>query len=101
MTKAQQQAQEFVEKCRLYGFTWEVRGSIVTISQFFKPEDGNAYVHCDMMGPSVLDYAPLKGGSVWGSDGGGIGGMVALTKGHYVLNKSGTGANFLKALRQL
>jgi hypothetical protein len=50
---------------------------------------------------SVLDLAPLKGGSVWGTDGGSIGGAVALQNGQFVMNKSGSGGvRFMRELRK-
>jgi hypothetical protein len=95
-------AQLFVEKAAKYGFHWSVSLSgVVTVKKSFAPGDKDAYVGCDMMGPSVLDYAPGSGGSIWGTDGGSIGGMSGLNGGYYKLNKSGVNKNFCKALTKL
>jgi hypothetical protein len=53
------------------------------------------------MAHDILDMAPLKGGSVWGTDGGSIGGHVGMKNGQYVLNKSGTGKRFTAAVQKL
>lgn len=97
-TKTQQQVQEFVVACKEHGFSWETRGSIVTISRKFAIGDKDAFVDCDMFAGSVLSLAPLKGGSVWGTDGGSVGGLHALNSGLFRMNKSGNGKRFIAAL---
>ena len=102
MTTPQQQAQDFVNKCKALGWSYTTRGSIVTIQKNFPIGDKNAYSDCDMESYSLLSMVPLKGGSIWGTDGGSIGGMVGLNGGYYRLNKSGNGSKrFLKALSSL
>ena len=75
--------------------------SVVRISKKFVPGDNQAYVECDMTAFGVLEMAPLKGGSVWGTDGGSIGGQVGLQNGHYTLNKSGNGVRFMNELKKI
>lgn len=102
MSQAKQQAQEFVEACRRYGFSWEVASlSVVRISKRFTPGDKDAFTHCDMFACDVLSKAPLRGGSIWGTDGGSVGGYSGLTKGHFEMNKSGAGSRFMNALKKL
>lgn len=96
-----EQAQAFVAACREHGFTWSASASVVRISKEFTPGDGYAFADCDMVAGDILALAPLKGGSVWGTDGGSVGGHVGLTHGRYELKKSGTGARFLAALNKL
>lgn len=99
MSKASLQASAFLAAASRNGFSVQIKGSsVVCIERQFEPGDRNAYVACDMMGPDVLDLAPLRGGSVWGSDGASVGGMVALHSGRYSLNKSGNGSAFMRAL---
>ena len=99
MSKAKEQAKAFADAAAQYGFSWEARGSVVTISATFAPGDKEAFTRLDMMAGSVLALAPLKGGSVWGTDGGSVGGYSALTHGKFVMNKSGeNGKNFTNAL---
>lgn len=102
MTKDQIAATKFVEACKSKGWNYSTRGSIVTIQKSFTPGDKNAYCDCDSEAYSLLSLAPLKGGSIWGTDGGSIGGMIGCDGGYYKLNKSGNGSKrFLKALASL
>jgi hypothetical protein len=95
-------AREFHDKCNAYGWTYSASGDIVTIFKKFTPGDRDAYVECDMFAYGILSIAPLKGGSVWGTDGGSIGGYTGLNGGYYKLNKSGSGGKrFIAELAKL
>lgn len=95
------QAKQFAEACRADGWSYEVRGSVVSIQKQFAPHDRDAYTACDMFAYDILQLAPLTGGSVWGTDGGSVGGYAGLSGGYYRLNKSGNGKRFLAALEKL
>ena len=93
------QVGKFLSAAREHGFKVEIASeNVVRITKPFTPGDRDAFVGCDMFGESVLAIAPLKGGSVWGTDGGSIGGMSAITHGRYTLNKSGTAKRFMRLL---
>jgi hypothetical protein len=93
---------EFVAKCRQYGWNYSIRpNGIVTIEKAFAANDKAAFAECDMDAYTIFDYCPLKGGSIWGTDGGSIGGAIALGQGVYRLNKSGSGKAFLAALAKV
>jgi hypothetical protein len=93
---------DFLDACTAEGFACTVRGNIVTITKRFTPGDIDAFVECDCIGPLLLNCVPLKGGSVWGTDGGSVGGVSAVARGRYTLNKSGyTGKRFTNALVKL
>ncbi len=84
------------------GFTLEVRGSVLTVHKSFPAGSNDGFVECDMMYGSVLGLLPRSSpGSEWGTDGGGIGGMVALNSGHFKMNKSGGSKRVLNALAKL
>ena len=101
MNKTQEQVARFISECKLEGFSWSVVcGSVVRITKIFTPGDKDTFAACDMLAGSVLAFAPLKGGSVWGTDGGSVGGHVALTRGEFVMSKSGDGKLFIAALRK-
>ena len=101
MNKTQDQVARFISECHNNGFTWSIAcGSVVRISKIFTPGDKDTFTACDMLAGSVLAFAPLKGGSVWGTDGGSVGGHVALTRGEFVMNKSGDGKRFIAVLRK-
>lgn len=98
VSRAVAAADQFKAACRNYGWEWTVQGSVITITKRFEPNNREQYSHCDSEAYVILSYAPLRGGSVWGTDGGSVGGAVALTNGVYMLKKSGTGKLFLAAL---
>jgi hypothetical protein len=100
-TKSEVVAQEFVDACRNAGWKIEVNFQIVRIVKRFAPGDNNAYIDADGEAFHLLAMAPLRGGSVWGTDGGSVGGHVGLTNGYYELKKSGSGSRFLKAVAKI
>jgi hypothetical protein len=101
-TKAYGQALAFVNSCKEHGFSFEIANAhVLRITKRFVPGDKSAFTYCDMFAYDVLAHAPLKGGSVWGTDGGSVGGMSGLNNGQYILNKSGEGARFMKSLAKL
>jgi hypothetical protein len=95
------QARQFVAAVSAEGWRFSVNGSIVTIWKHFAAGDMNAFCDCDMTAYGLLSLAPLKGGSVWGTDGGSVGGMTAVNNGCYRLNKSGTAKRFIAELLKL
>ena len=99
MSKIQLQAAAFVSKCREWGWSWEARGQIITVCRKFAAGSCEEFTQAEGEAYSLLDMCPLSGGSVWGTDGGGIGGAVAMQSGFFKLNKSGeTGRRFVAAV---
>lgn len=97
-----EQAKLFLNTCKRLGWIPTVKSSnVVCIAKSFAPGDTQAFVDCDAQAYDILGMAPLKGGSVWGTDGGSVGGYVAVRNGQYVLNKSGTGKRFTSALQKI
>lgn len=96
-------AAKFVAFARERGFTIDVRSShVVSVSKHFTPRDANAYTDAEMDSSTLLGLAPHKGGSVWGTDGGSVGGAVALQNGDFRMCKSGNGAaNWSKEVARL
>lgn len=78
----------------------EVRGSILTLTKRFTPGAAGEYANAEA-DVSIIYDAPGKGGSVWGTDGGSIGGWVGMQGGFMKLNKSGVAKRFLTALAKL
>ena len=101
MSISETQAKDFLSMARSEGFDVSVRGEVVTISKTIGVNNNDGFCHCDIYAPVILSRAPLKGGSVWGTDGGSVGGAVALKTDRFVMNKSGSGKRFLKALQKL
>lgn len=99
---AKAQALKIKEMCEKYGFSYQVRGQILTIEKRFPAGDKKAFVDCDMMYGSVLEQLPRTSqGSDWGTDGGSLGGMTALETGHFRMNRSGGSPRVLNELEKL
>lgn len=95
-------AQQIADACNRLGFRFEIRGSILTIHAHFRPGDLDAFRKCDMMYWEILSLLPQTSpGSVWGTDGGGIGGEAAVRTGHFEEHKSGGSKRVLSALSRI
>ena len=85
---ARDTAARFIRECHAAGWRVDVQGQTVTIRRHFAPGDKSAFCDCDASACGLLASLPGRGGSTWGTDGGSVGGYVALTNGEYVLNRS-------------
>lgn len=95
-------AEKFVAKCKEYGFTYTVGTNILSVHKKFPVGDLDAFTECDMNGPYLLGLVKsTQPGSIWGTDGGSVGGHVAVTSGKYTLNKSGCSKRILKQISKL
>lgn len=101
-TTTTKQAAEWLANVRADGFTVHVKPGQVTIVKQFTPGDRDAFVACDGDGPHHLAAVPCtQSGSMWGTDGGSVGGMIAIDTGVYRLNQSGVSKRFTTALARL
>ena len=79
-----------------------VRNTILTIYKGFTAGDMDEFVTADMEYYSILRKLPSTSpGSVWGTDGGGIGAIDAYNSGVFTMNKSGGNKLVLKALKKI
>ena len=101
LSKSETQAMAVIQKAKALGFNLEVQPNVVRVHKTFKPGDSDTFAYCDTMASEILDLCPLRGGSIWGTDGGSVGGAVALQSGRFSMNKSGSALNFTKALSKL
>lgn len=101
--KTNEVAQIFVEKCNEYGWQIDVRSSsVVGVCKKFTPGSNEEFTRCESEANYLLSLLPLKGGSIWGTDGGSIGGYSGLIRGFFELKKSGNnGKRLTQALRKL
>lgn len=97
------EVQAFVDACKEHGFTWEiVSPTILRVSGKCGVNNLDRFQNLDMHAANILRMVPLKGGSMWGTDGGSVGGASALRTGYYTLSRSGQGAKrFLAALAKV
>ena len=102
MSKAADIATDIVKAAQEDNWTLEVRGSILTISKQITPNNNDAFCDADMGYYSVLGLLPTSGpGSMWGTDGGSVGGLTAMKTGRFVMNKSGGSKRVLNALKKM
>ena len=84
------------------GWTINVRGSILTIQKRIIPASNESFCQADMEYYSILGLLPTtSAGSVWGTDGGGVGAISAMNTGVFTMNKSGGSKRVLSALSKL
>lgn len=97
MSKSKEIVAEFVSACKQHGWNYSVRGTVVEITKRISSKDD--FVQADMEYYSLLGLLPqTKPGSIWGTDGGGVGALHAMRTGIFSMKKSGVGALVTKAL---
>ena len=102
MSKAQEQAQKIADTCRELGWSFTVRGDLLEITKEFQPNDNDGFCRADMEYFSILGLLKsTRPGSVWGTDGGGMGAMSAMRNGVFVMKKSGGDKRVLRALSKI
>ena len=85
-----------------YNCHLEVRGEILTVTKRFTPGSNSEYAAAESDVSSIIYTLPsTSAGSVWGTDGQSIGGMVGLNGGYMKLNRSGGSKRVLNALKKL
>ncbi len=94
--------QEFIKKATEAGFSIVAGDSIVSITKQFTPGDTKAFAECDGQYYWILRLVPVvkSRSSVWGTDGGSVGGWAALESGRFTLNISGVQKKFLAELEK-
>lgn len=98
----QQIVAEFLTETATGGFHVSFRNTVVTISKNFPVGDSRAFTEIDMVAPQILRKIPVRktDSSMWGTDGGSVGGWAALESGRFTLNISGVQEKFLAELEK-
>lgn len=94
-------AQKILARAKEYNWTVNVRGNVLTIQKgdIHTKED---FVRADMEYYGILGLLPTTSpGSMWGTDGGGVGALDAMRSGVFTMNKSGGSKRVLNALRKM
>jgi hypothetical protein len=102
MTKSKEIAQKIKAMADQLGWLIEVRrgNSILTITKRIAGQD--QFVDADMEYYSILELLPsTSAGSIWGTDGGGIGAISAMNSGLFTMHKSGGSKRVLEALAKI
>lgn len=99
LSKNQESALNFIKKCKEYGFTFTVRGSVVKIAKSIAANSNEAFAQAESQSSSILAEVPMtSAGSIWGTDGGSIGGFSAMQTGSFSMNKSGCSKRVINAI---
>lgn len=102
LSKNQIMAQEFVAKCKEYGFNYSVSESVIKVSKTIPTDSNDDFCIAESQSGSLLCIIPqTKPGSVWGTDGASVGGWHAIKSGNFQMNKSGCSAHVLNAIKKL
>jgi hypothetical protein len=102
MSKNKEAAEKIVAMAKKLGWKMWVRGLILEIEKSIVPGDNDSFVTADMEYYSILGLLPSTSpGSIWGTDGGGIGALSAMNSGRFVMKKSGGSKMVLKALEKM
>lgn len=95
-------AKEILDTATKLGWAIVVRGSILTIVKSITPGSNDSFAKADGEYYDILGRLPSTSpGSMWGTDGGGIGALTAMNTGTFTMHKSGGSKLVLKALRKL
>lgn len=102
LSKNQVMAKEFVDKCKEYGFTYSISDSVLKVFKTISANSNQDFSEAEAQSYSLLACVPqTKAGSVWGTDGGSIGGLSAIQSGSFHMYKSGCSARVLNAIKKL
>ena len=93
----------FLEACKRDGVTIEDcrPNACLTLCKHFPAGDRLAYCQAESEVGVIYSAPSVEPGSVWGTDGGSIGGMVGLNGGYMRLHKSGVSKRWLAKLHKL
>lgn len=102
MSKSQEIAQDIKNTADRLGWNLHPSGCVLKITKKFTPGDMDAFVQADGEYFSILGQIPqTQPGSVWGTDGGGVGGYSAHKNGFMVMHKSGCSKRVINALKKI
>ena len=103
MNKSTEIATEIVNMTNSLGWKiHSVNSNVLTITKSFTPGDMDEFVKADGEYFSILGLLPqTQPGSMWGTDGGGVGGIGAHRSGYFRMNKSGGSKRVLSALKKM
>tara|TARA_B100000029_G_scaffold506680_1_gene589868 strand:+ start:914 stop:1249 length:336 start_codon:yes stop_codon:yes gene_type:complete len=101
MSEARERAIKLLETARAWNWRVDLDGPVLKITKHFAPGDNDAFVDCDMEYDEILSWLPsTSAGSVWGTDGGGVGAISAINSGTFQMKKSGGSKRVLKEIEK-
>ena len=100
-TKTMTAARKFVTACRQAGWAITLRENVVTISKYFTAGSREEFVELDGQYYELLSMLKARGGSMWGTDGAGVGGYSAMLNGIFAMNISGVSHRMIAAIHAI
>lgn len=97
-TSTKTAAAKFAAAAREAGWKISSRENVVTITKHFTPNSRDEFVKLDGEYYGILSLVKARGGSIWGTDGSGVGGYSAMLHGVFTMNISGVSQAFIAAL---
>lgn len=79
----------------------ECQGTMLTLCKRFTPGSASEYASAESDVSVIYSAKSVGAGSVWGTDGGSIGGMVGMQGGYMRLHKSNVSKRWNAELRKL
>lgn len=99
MSKSTDTAKQVLSVARELGWAVSVSRTVLTIEKRIALHDNDSFVQADMEYFSILELVPMTSpGSIWGTDGSGVGGVAAMSSGVFRMNKSGCSKRVLNAI---
>lgn len=97
-TSTKTAAANFAAAARNAGWMVSTRDNVVTITKHFTPNSRDEFVQLDGEYYGILSMVKARGGSMWGTDGSGVGGYSAILHGVFTMNVSGVSPAFIATL---
>jgi hypothetical protein len=97
-TSTKTAAANFAAAARDAGWKISSRENVVTITKHFTAGSHQEFVKLDGEYYGILSLVKARGGSMWGTDGSGVGGYSAMLHGVFTMNISGVSQAFIAAL---
>jgi hypothetical protein len=97
-TSTKTAAANFAAAARDAGWKISSRENVVTITKHFTAGSREEFVKLDGEYYGILSLVKARGGSIWGTDGSGVGGYSAMLHGCFTMNISGVSQAFIAAL---
>jgi hypothetical protein len=97
-TSTKTAAAKFAAAAREAGWKISSRENVVTITKHFTPNSREEFVKLDGEYYGILSLVAARGGSIWGTDGSGVGGYSAMLHGVFTMNISGVSPAFIAAI---
>lgn len=88
-------AEDFLKICKENNVKIERLHPVLTLTKEFTPGDSAGYSEAESSVSILYSVPCTESGSIWGTDGLSIGGMVGLKNGLMRLNRSGVSKRFI------